>query len=330
MPDAMLSVVTPTLRRPSHVREMLLNLSAQSLPPAEVVLVDGAPDGENETERVVAEMRPQLPYACIYIRRGGGTAIQRNIGIDAATGDFIAFIDDDIRLEPDFFARMVAAFRADQAKTVGGIAGYITNQHLDPATSARWQWYRRLRLFRTYEPGRYDYQTGYPINRYLQPPHDRLKEIDFMGAGCAVWRRQVFDAGLRFSRFFTDYGILEDAHLALRASRKWKLFELGTAHCIHLRCQISKPNSRKIARKTALNYRYVFVDLVPRRTWGQEFRFWRVQMVDLARILAYAIRRWDRDSVWAAVGKAEGILGAARLRRPEVETTQHATGGLLV
>jgi hypothetical protein len=171
-----------------------------------------------------------------------------------------------------------------------------------------------LRLFRTYEPGRYDFQTGYPINRYLQPPHASLKQIDFMGAGCAVWRREVFNTGLRFSEFFKDYGILEDAHLALRAGRRWKLFELGTAKCVHLRCTVSKPDSRRLARKTALNYRYVFVDLVPRRTLGQEFRFWRVQAVDLARIVAYAIRRWDKDSFWAAIGKAEGILGATRLR----------------
>ena len=195
-------------------------------------------------------VRDELPYPCVYVRRGGGTAIQRNIGIDAAQGEFIAFIDDDIRLQPDFFERIVAAFRR-MCKAAGGIAGYITNQHLDPSTSARWRWYRRLHLFRTYEPGRYDYQTGYPINRYLQPPHDRLKEIDFMGAGCAMWRREVFEGGLRFSEFFKDYGILEDAHLALRARRQWKLFELGTAHCIHLRCQISKPDSRRIARKTA-------------------------------------------------------------------------------
>ena len=314
MPDPVISVVTPTLRRPEHVGELLANLSRQTLQPGEIILVDAAPAGEDETERVVAAASASLPYRCVYIRRGGGTAIQRNVGIDAATGNFIAFIDDDIRLEPDFFERMIAAFCEDAAKAAGGIAGYITNQHLDPSTSTRWRWYRRLRLFQTYEPGRYDYQTGYPINRYLQPPHDSLKQIDFMGAGCAVWRREVFDTGLRFSEFFKDYGILEDAHLALRAGRKWKLFELGTAKCVHLRCTVSKPDSRRLARKTALNYRYVFVDLVPRRTLGQEFRFWRVQAVDLARIAAYAIRRWDKDSFWAAIGKAEGIVGATRLR----------------
>jgi glycosyltransferase involved in cell wall biosynthesis len=312
-------VITPTLRRPEMVRDLLTNLREQTFRPGEIILVDGAPAGEDATERVFMEAAPTVPFRCVYVRRGGGTAIQRNVGIDRASGSFIAFIDDDIRLEPDFFERMIEAYRRDAGKALGGIAGYITNQYLDPGKSTRWKWYRRLGLFQTYEPGRYDYKTGYPINRYLQPPHATLKPIDFMGAGCAVWRREVLDSGLRFSEFFKDYGILEDAHFALRAGRKWKLGELGTAHCIHLRCGISKPDSRRLARKTALNYRYVFVDLVPRRTWQQEFRFWRVQAVDLVRILAYAVRRLDKDSLWAAVGKVEGILGAARIRVPRAE-----------
>src|ERR687892_598926 len=104
---ASISVVTPTLRRPNEIGEMLTNLSAQSVLPYEVVMVDAAPPGENDTQRVVESMRDRLPYRINYIRRGGGTAIQRNIGIDAATGDFIAFIDDDVRLEPDYFERML-------------------------------------------------------------------------------------------------------------------------------------------------------------------------------------------------------------------------------
>ncbi len=85
--------------------------------------------------------------------------------------------DYDIRLEPDFLEQIMGAFAADSEEAIGGITGYITNQHLDPLTSPRWRWYRRLHLFTTYEPGRYDFETGYPINRYLQPPHNTLKVL---------------------------------------------------------------------------------------------------------------------------------------------------------
>lgn len=310
-----ISVITPTLRRPDEVRKLLTSLAAQRHLPFEIVLVDGAPVIERDTEQAVAQLAPTLPFECVYLRHGGGTAIQRNAGIDVARGDFIAFIDDDMLLEPDFFEVLVGEFARDTAQRVGGIAGYITNQYLDPKKSGRWRWYRRMRLFTTYEPGRFDFGSGYPINRYMQPPHDTTREIDFMGTNCALWRRELFDAGLRFSPFFIDYGVVEDAHLALTARRRaWTLLECGRARCVHMHSPRGRTDKRRIARKTAVNYRFLFVDIVPSRTLAQEVRFWRVQIVDFVRQAAYALRTGARDDWSAVLGKAEGILAARRVK----------------
>ena len=309
-----ISVVTPTLGRPEEVRELLGSLSLQTCLPREVVLVDGAAKVDDRTRHVCDEMESRLTYRLVYLRRGGGTALQRNAGIDVAEEGFIAFVDDDIRLERDFFERMIEVFEGDTEGGIGGVTGYITNQHLDPSTSRRWRWYRRLRLFTTYEPGRYDYATGYPINRYLQPPHEGLREIDFMGAGCAVWRREVFDSGLRFSTFFTGHGVLEDAHLALRAGRRWRLLENGRARAVHLRSPGARSDMRRLGRVSAVNYRFVFVDLLPERTVRQELRFWRVQLVDLASFAAAFVRRPSRGGAALVLGKLEGLWKALRLR----------------
>ncbi|MGH7603726.1 MAG: glycosyltransferase family 2 protein [Gemmatimonadaceae bacterium] len=310
-----ISVVTPTLDRPDEVRALLMNLAQQTHLPSELILVDAGPIGMDQTQHVVESMKGRLPYEVNYIRRGGGTAIQRNVGIDAARGTFVAFIDDDMVLDPDFFAQIRDVFAIDSQGSVGAIAGYITNQYLNPSKSPRWRLYKRLRLFTTYEPGRFDFRTGYPINRYLQPPHNQIREIDLMGANCAVWRRQVFDGGLRFSPFFTDYGVVEDAHLALSARRVgWSILEVGTAKCTHLHSSRGRVSKRRVARKTAVNYRFLFVDIVPSRTIQQEFRFWRVQLVDLIRQTMWAARHGQKDN-WAAVlGKLEGIIASMRVR----------------
>ena len=308
-----ISVVTPTLRRPEEVSALLENLSQQKVLPFEVILVDGTPAGENETEKIVQAVGPTLPFPVRYTRHGGGTAIQRNVGIDQSRGDFIAFIDDDVRLKPDFFGVILSVFEEDAEQRIGGIAGYITNEFLNPQTSPRWRWYRRLHLFGTYEPGRYDFKSGYPINRYLCPPHEGLRRLDFMGAGCAVWSRRVFEDGLRFSEFFKDYGVLEDAHLALRASRNWTLLECGRARCVHLRSQTGRIDKRRLARKTAINYRYVFVEIVPTRTLVQEMRFWSVQGFDLFRFFVRALRSRAREDWLAVLGKIEGIVAAFRV-----------------
>ncbi len=312
-----ISVVTPTLGRPQEVAELLDNLAAQELRPLELILVDGAAPGDARTERLAAavQARPHQPFSCVYLRSGGGTALQRNAGIERARGDYVAFIDDDIRLAPDFLRTLRAVFERPDTSEVGGVTGYIDNQHLDAATSRRWRWYRRLRLFTVWEPGRYDYRTGYPINRYLQPPHDGLREIDCMGAGCALWRAEVFRAGLRFDPFFGGYGVLEDAHLALRARRRWRLLECGAAHCRHLRSPHGRARAREVARKTAVNYRFVFVDIVPQRTLRQELRFFAVQLFDLARIAGAVLRRPSRENFGASIGKIEGIAAALSMTR---------------
>lgn len=306
-----LSVVTPTFRRPEEVSGLLKNLSAQTLLPFELILVDGAT--EKDTEEMVKSTVNALPFKCEYIRQGGGTAIQRNVGIETARGDFIAFIDDDIRLEPDFFEQILEVFMRPEYSHVGGIAGYITNRYLDFNKSNRWKWYKRLHLFTTYQPGRYDFNNGYPVNRYLQPPHQGLRKIDFMGANCALWRKEVFERGLRFSEFFTDFGVMEDAHLALRAGRDWDLLECGKAHCAHLFTQRGRMSRRKVARKTAVNYRYLFVDIIPERSLKQEFRFWSVQAFQLLILILYAIGNFHRENWFAVLGKIEGIIAATRL-----------------
>src|SRR5437879_2178808 len=137
-----ISVVVPTLRRPTEVTELLENLSQQTCLPSDVIFVDGAPVDERDTEQVVNASRDTLPFACQYIRHGGGTAIQRNVGIEAATGNFVALIDDDIRLEPDFLAAMLSSFAQDADTQVGGIVGYRINEHFRQSERQRWRCYR--------------------------------------------------------------------------------------------------------------------------------------------------------------------------------------------
>ncbi len=307
-----ISVVTPTFRRAAEVTSLLENLGKQTLLPFELVLVDGAPAEVKESEQVVAAKIPQLPYPCRYIRHGGGTAIQRNVGIDAAKGDFIAFIDDDIRLEPDFFKAMMAAYETDREKKVGGIVGYRTNEHFTPDKASRWKWYRRLHLLTTFEPGRYDFQSGYPINANLQPPFAGVRKVDFMTTSCAVWRREVLESGLRFHEFFRDYGMLEDAHFALRAGRKWELLQCGDARCLHDHSPHGRPNRRRAGYKCVVNYYFVFQEIVHPLTWRHKFRFFRYQAFELLRMTASALRRCRMDDLQEVLGRLEGFAALTR------------------
>lgn len=310
-------MVTPTLGRPEEVKGLLEDLCRQSFAVFEIVLVDGAPDTDAATEKIVGEIKNELPYRVKYIRQGGGTAIQRNVGIDSAAGDLVAFVDDDVRLEEDFLEVIANEFSRDSERAIGGIVGYRTNEYFRAEDSERWRWYRRLKLLKVFEPGRYDFETGYPINTSLQEPFEGTRPVDFMTTACAVWRREVFDSGLRFSEFFRDYGVLEDAHFSLRAGRKWKLLQSGDAHCVELRSPRGRVSRRKIGFKSVVNYYFVFRDVAGPLSPGQKFRFWRYQAFEFLRISSSAIRRRRWDDVRDLRGRIDGLIAVLRGLKPD-------------
>lgn len=308
MDKSTISIVTPTFRRPEEVKGLLKNISEQSILPIEIVLVDGAPTNENSTEKVVESIKAQLPFDVKYIRRNGGTAIQRNVGIDAARGQFVAFVDDDVRLERNFLKCILDAFAEDTKQQVGGIVGFRTNEYFDPNDSERWRWYKRLGLLSVFEPGQYDYKCGYPINNCIQPPFSGTRPVDFMTTACAVWRREIFDSGMRFDDFFRDYGMLEDAHFSLRASRKWTLLQAGDARCEEMRSPNGRMDRHKIGYKSVVNYYFVFREIAGPLSVSQKLRFWRFQGFEFFRIAASAVRRLNPNDLLDLGGRINGVF----------------------
>ena len=122
------SVIVPTYRRPTHLRACLEGLRAQSRPAREVVVVRRA--GDEETRRVVAEHEPgSLVEVVVDVP---GVLAAMHAGIERATGNVIAFSDDDVVPRPDWLARLLEHL-ADPG--VGGVGGRDhTPQSVPPFT----------------------------------------------------------------------------------------------------------------------------------------------------------------------------------------------------
>lgn len=84
------SVIIPTYNRAKLLQVAVASALAQTSPVYEIVIVD---DGStDDTAKVVSSMPPPVRY--IY-QRNSGLSAARNRGANAATGEYLAFLDSD-------------------------------------------------------------------------------------------------------------------------------------------------------------------------------------------------------------------------------------------
>lgn len=100
-----ISVIIPTWNRGATIRRAIESALAQTLPPCEVLVCD---DGStDDTEEIVHSTNdPRVRW--LPGSRGGRPAIPRNRGIDAAKGEWLAFLDSDDEWLPDKLERQFA------------------------------------------------------------------------------------------------------------------------------------------------------------------------------------------------------------------------------
>lgn len=109
--DPLVSIVTPAFRTPERfLRAMVNSVLAQTYAKLELVLVNAS--GEcPEVDRVLASYDD--PRIRVIAVENAGIAANTNVGIAAARGDYIAFVDHDDFIEPDALWHYVEAIRAN-------------------------------------------------------------------------------------------------------------------------------------------------------------------------------------------------------------------------
>lgn len=121
MPEV--SVILPTCDRPQLVGRALASLLAQRLDDFEVLLIDGnrttAPVATNAS---LAKLLLDPRVRIIDGRHTRSAATARNVGLDAAVGNWITFLDDDDEYQPEKIAAQHELALATQSPLV--LCGY--------------------------------------------------------------------------------------------------------------------------------------------------------------------------------------------------------------
>ncbi len=124
MQSPRISVIIPAYRAAATIARAVESVLAQTVRAAEILVVDdGSPDD------LAAALAPYGKRVTLVRQPNGGAASARNLGIERARGDFIAFLDADDYWEPEKLEWQLAVF--ERHPELGLVAGQYSVQQPD-------------------------------------------------------------------------------------------------------------------------------------------------------------------------------------------------------
>lgn len=115
--DPVVSVITPAYNASQYIAEAIDSVFAQTFQDFEIVVTNDASPDTPALEAILAGYAdPRLRYVKIDVNKRVSGA--RNACIQAARGEFVAFLDADDKWTPKYLERMVATMRSNPGLSV--------------------------------------------------------------------------------------------------------------------------------------------------------------------------------------------------------------------
>jgi GT2 family glycosyltransferase len=231
------AVVIPNWNGREWLRRCLDSVAAQTLTPAEVVVVDnGSTDGSLE---LLAERGSEV--RTIELGRNTGFAFAVNRGIEAVGAELVALVNNDVVLEPDWLERMTATLTAHPE--AASVASKMVDMDDPGVLYDAGDFLRRDGACE--QRGRFERDDG---------SYDRPGEAFSACAGAGLYRREAVLAAGGFDERYFAY--LEDVDLGLRLRlRGWTCrYEPAVAHHVGggSSAQLERPLLGWVERNTLL------------------------------------------------------------------------------
>lgn len=309
--DIRIDVCVATFRRPALLQTLLESLSEQRLEEFisfRVVVVDNDPD---ESARATLEaLRDRLPYPLLYaLERQRGISYARNRALECAEADYIAFLDDDEFVEPEWLQQLYDTMQRFNADAVFGPVAAV----LPDAAPA---WARSHPSFaRRSRPSGTSLQSGGTGNVLIRrsalgaPPQRFAETFALTGGGDSDFFYRLHLQGGRL--VWCDSAVAYEHVPNERLTTRWvyrRAFRGGQCFARVF-----------VARKTRLSKSVWFVKKVSQVAAG-------VGLLPFVYAVSYPRYVKLRCRVYAAIGQLTGLVGST-LQYREYESASYRPDG---
>lgn len=103
--NKLITVIVPVYNVAKYLEKCVKSIQDQTYKSLEIILVD---DGSTDSSGAICDKYATEDSRIRVIHKpNGGLSSARNAGLDAATGDYVGFIDSDDYIAPDFYESLL-------------------------------------------------------------------------------------------------------------------------------------------------------------------------------------------------------------------------------
>ena len=223
------SAVIPTKDRPNAAGEAIRVLLGQSRPPARIVVVDASARPYALPDELAAHAA-RLAIDVVVVASRPSTSAQRNLGARQVETPIVLFLDDDVRLPPDYAETLLARWEAAGLEALGGVAG---TPAVVPRQGPVSRVLRRLLMLNYVDPSGDAMTLRRSGNvRYVPEPRGAVR-VPALGAGATAYRTDLVRAH-PFDERFEGYAPGEDLEMAFRVGQAAPILQTPEVRWTHL------------------------------------------------------------------------------------------------
>jgi GT2 family glycosyltransferase len=297
--------IIATRNRPESLLRTVKNLFEQTVLPGELCIVDSsdATPAREEIERLSADAGVALEYVH---PAPPGLTVQRNIGIDKTKGDPVFLIDDDVAMEPNVHAEILAEY-ARWGPELGGVRGVAVRPQRPNRVTIAWRRFFGMGGWWPEASGRMR-ASFFPEG--VSTSKD-VRRLDYLTGWFMSYRREVFDDE-RFDEKLAGYAFNEDIDFSYRvAKRGYILVQTPRARIDHLKVQSDRLALFDFGRMHIRNQFYLHRKNMPQTTKNKVALWWALTGL----LLLHSVRAFRTGEFSRVGGLAAGVWDHARGRR---------------
>ena len=287
------SVIIPTRNRNKLLSELVQTLPISNHYLNKIIIVDSSDEAHAKDYR-----HDKINYIHTEIK---SAAIQRNIGIEnlSPTSEIVFFLDDDVRVDFQYFEKIIENFHDLDVVGVSGLALNTSKPSIRNTPSGISGYLKRLFFLDSHRDGALlPSAVNIPVRVQSQTKRVNVK-VDWL-IGCSAWRTNILNK-VKFDISFTGQSLGEDVLFSAKAREFGCLIVDPDIVVNHLESELFRPDESKFFEMWIFN-RYQISNQLKLSTLNLAFHW-----ANLGKLIALLL-----DKKFTGKSKKNELLGIVR------------------